>query len=212
MGESEESESNGNGFSCRSFFFILRSIYIFSVFFFFCFVHFFPLPTGIMPAPSSSSSCCLVRQATVILFELLRMCSSSYPLCVVLSPVLQVSGHLQHLGIIFLSFVFFSCTLTNSLFSFDCFGGATAAIFSVLVCPRYKCLFLFITYIVLVAALHFRSSSITLFRTPATCCCSLFCFVLFVFPFFCVFSFFFMVWLVLLCSRTRSGSISLAFP
>ena len=153
-----------------------------------------------------------VREATVIHFELLRMCSSSYPLCVVLWPVLQVSGHLQHVGIIFLSFVFFSCTLTNSLFSFDCFVGATAAIFSVLVCPCYKCLFLFITYVVLVAAFHFQSSSITLFRTPATCCCSLFRFVLLVFPFFCVFSFFFIVWLVLLCSRTRSGSISLAFP
>ena len=61
----------------------------------------------------------------------------------------------------------------------------------------------------------FRSSRITLFRTPVVCFAS-FCFVFFVFfVFFSVFPFFSRctrVWLVLLCSRTRYASTSIALP
>ena len=74
-------------------------------------------------------------------------------------------------------------------------------------CNRY--LFVFSTYVVL-AAFPFRSSCIAFFRTPLVRLFVLFCsvFSLVFSPFFPLFS---MVWLVLLCSRTRYASIFTCF-
>ena len=78
------------------------------------------------------------------------------------------------------------------------FVRETAVIFFVLFCPCNRYLFLFRTYVVLLAVFPFGSSCIKFFRTPVVS------FALLSFSFF-LFSChsFFMVWFVLLCSRTR---------
>ena len=93
-------------------------------------------------------------------------------------------------------FVVWFCPCNISYLLRVVFFRATAVIFFVFrPCNRY--LFLFSTYGVRLAPLPFRSSCITFFRTSA----------FFFFPLF-----FLMVRLVLVCSRTRHASISLALP
>ena len=88
--------------------------------------------------------------------------------------------------------------------------STSLVIFCVLFGPCNGCLFLFSTHVVLLAAFHFQYSCVTFFRTPLVSFALLFFSVCFSFLFFSFVSFFFLscslffvVWLVLLCSRTR---------
>ena len=98
-------ESNGGSAKeavmtcCRPLFFVF-----FLIFLFVCSL--ISLPTGLMAASSSSSTCCFVRETALISFELFCPCDISYLLRVL--SVQQVSVPLQHVCC-------YSCTLKASL-------------------------------------------------------------------------------------------------
>ena len=88
---------------------------------------------------------------------------------------------------LFLFFVLFLSVKQQLSFP-CCFAGATttaAVVSSVSFCPWNRFLFLFGTYVVLLAAFPFQSSCITFFRT------SVVCFALFRFIFLCAFRFYY---------------------